>query len=293
LTELEIALVLLSALLHAGWSVTIKSSPDPLAFNLVQAWFAPLVGLALLPWIEIGEIPLQLLGWSAVSGVAHAIYFYWLTRAFEQGDMSLVYPIARSAPAFVPLVAVPLLGESLTLGGASGIGVVVLGMWAVYGRGALDRRNLWEPGTRYALLTLAASVAYSLLDKQGMAQMSELPWSSPLPRAVVFYLLLHATLVVVFTPLVLRKRSASALASAVRAELVRGSAASAVSFLGYGLILAALATAPVSYVVAVRQTSVLFAVVLSVAWLGERPGPARILGSVATVLGVGLIARFS
>jgi drug/metabolite transporter (DMT)-like permease len=293
LTEFEIALVLLSALLHAGWSVSIKSSPDPLAFNLVQAWFAPVVGLALLPWIDFGALPRSLLAWSAASGIAHAVYFYWLTRAFEQGDMSLVYPISRSAPAFVPLVAVPLLGESLSLGGAAGIAVVVLGMWAVYGSGQLDRTAVLAPGTRFALLTLAASVAYSLLDKRGMSQLAELPWTSPVPRAVVFYLLLHFTLVLVFTPMVLRKRSLPALLSAVRQELVRGTAASVVSFVGYGLILAALATAPVSYVVAVRQTSVLFAVALSVVWLRERPGPLRVLGAVATVVGVALIARFS
>lgn len=293
LSESEIAFVLLSALLHAGWSIAIKSSADPLGFNLVQAWFTPIVGLALLPWIRFDEIPASLLGWSALSGVAHAIYFYWLTRAFQYGDMSVVYPIARSTPALVPLVAVPLLGESLTLGGASGIAIVVVGVWAVHGIGRWDRASLLERGARFAFLTLAASVAYSLIDKAGMARIGDVPWTSPIPRAVVYYLLLHLTFVLVFSALVLRVRSWSSLVPAVRSEWVRGSAASAVSFVGYTLILAALATAPVSYVVAVRQTSVLFVVVLSVALLGERPGASRVVGAVATVIGVALIARFS
>ena len=51
-------------------------------------------------------------------------------------------------------------------------------------------------------------------------------------------------------------------------------------------------TAPASYVVAVRQTSVLFAVVLGVAVLRERPGRPRVVGAAATVLGVALIARW-
>ena len=292
LTEFEIALVLGSALLHAGWSVAIKSSDDPLAFNLVQAWFAPLVGLLLWPWLDLEALPASVWLWCALSGVAHALYFYWLTRAFEQGEMSLVYPIARSTPALVPFVAVPLLGESISLGGASGIAVVLLGMWAVNG-GFVDRHRLLEPAARYAGLTLLASVAYSLLDKRGMAELAATPLDSPLPRAAIFYVLLHVSLLIVFTPLVLRKRSPARLASALRACLLRGMTASAVSFVGYGLILAALATAPVSYVVAVRQTSVLFAVALSIVWLGERPGPLRIAGAAATVVGVGLIARFS
>jgi drug/metabolite transporter (DMT)-like permease len=63
-----------------------------------------------------------------------------------------------------------------------------------------------------------------------------------------------------------------------------------VSFASYTLILAALQTALVSYVVAARQTSVLFAVGLGVAVLGERPGRARVAGALATVAGVALIA---
>ena len=44
---------------------------------------------------------------------------------------------------------------------------------------------------------------------------------------------------------------------------------------------------------AVRQSSVLFAVVLGVLWLRERPGRERVVGALATVVGVALIARFS
>ena len=56
------------------------------------------------------------------------------------------------------------------------------------------------------------------------------------------------------------------------------------------LVLAALETAPVSYVVAARQSSVLFALLLGVFWLRERPGRPRLLGAVATVVGVAMIA---
>ncbi len=45
-----------------------------------------------------------------------------------------------------------------------------------------------------------------------------------------------------------------------------------------------------SYVVAARQTSVLFALALGVGWLGERPTAVRIAGAVATVTGVALLA---
>ena len=77
-----------------------------------------------------------------------------------------------------------------------------------------------------------------------------------------------------------------------RSELWTASLASAVACVGYGLILKALETAPASYVVAARQSSVIFAVVMSVVQLRERPGRSRVVGAAATVLGVFLIARF-
>jgi drug/metabolite transporter (DMT)-like permease len=63
-----------------------------------------------------------------------------------------------------------------------------------------------------------------------------------------------------------------------------------ISLASYGFILEALRTAPASYVVAVRQSSVLFVLILSVLLLRERPGPARLLGAGITVAGVAVIA---
>jgi drug/metabolite transporter (DMT)-like permease len=67
-------------------------------------------------------------------------------------------------------------------------------------------------------------------------------------------------------------------------------AALAASLLGYGLILEAYKTAPASYVVAVRQVSVLFALLFAVVWLRERPDRRRVIGAAATVVGVALIS---
>jgi uncharacterized membrane protein len=63
----------------------------------------------------------------------------------------------------------------------------------------------------------------------------------------------------------------------------------AISLASYSLVLEVLRTAQASYVVAVRQSSVLFAVALSWVWLGERPSRARVLGSVVIFAGVALV----
>jgi drug/metabolite transporter (DMT)-like permease len=286
----ELALVLASALLHAWWSVAIKGSGDPLVFNLLQL-VAPFVLLALIvPFVAWGEVPARVWWLLAGTGVCHGLYFYWMTRAFEHGDLTLVYPIARSTPAFVPLVSVPLLGERVSSGAACGIAIVVAGIWLVGAGAGLSRSALGSKAARFALATLAAGVGYSLFDKAAMATLGAAPWSSAIPRALVYGLLLSLAGTFVFAPLACW-RSGSGLAARLRAgDLARASFASVVSYLGYALILAALATAPVSYVVAARQTSVLFALLMGVFWLRERPSRPRIWGAVATVAGVALIA---
>ena len=288
--------MLLSALLHAIWSVSIKGSRDPLAFNVLQL-ATTLAGAFALPWlVPLRAIPAPIWALVAGTGVAHGLYYYWLSRALETGALSVVYPIARSAPAFVPLIAVLWLGETISRRGAVGIAVVVLGMWAVnWDVGAdLSERPGWRrftaPGTGFALLTLAASIGYSLFDKAAMVRLGALPWASVLPPAVVYFFLLGTSATCVFGPLAARRLSLAGLARVARSEWKAALAASLVSFASYGLILDALRTAPVSYVVAVRQTSVLFAVALGAVWLRERPTRLRVIGAAATVAGVGLVA---
>jgi len=288
----EFTLVLTSAFLHAVWSVSIKGSGDPVVFNVLQK-VAPLAALiAILPLIEPGEIPDRVWWLLALTGPAHGLYFYWLSCALEHGDLTLVYPIARSTPALLPLAAVPLLGESISPGGGLGIAIVVAGIWLVHAGAGLRWRALGGPAAAFAYGALAAGVVYSLVDKTAMAELASTPWTSPVPRAVFFYLLLMNASAVFFVPLALRRCGPRAVAASARSMLGPATIATLVGFLGYGLILKALETAPASYVVTVRQTSVLFAIVLGALRLRERPGRPRILGATATVVGVALIGWF-
>jgi len=284
------ALVLVSAVLHAWWSVSIKGSRDALLFNALQTAL-PLAGLlASLPWVDLGEVPPRAWACLAATTLCHTGYFWWLSRAFERGDLTLVYPITRSTPAFLPLVAAPLLGERLSALGLAGIATVVAGMWLVQ-LGAGPRRGAFrEPATRDALLTLATTVGYSLFDKAAMAALAGQAWSGAVPRAVFWNLALWSAAGCLFTALVARHRGLAALRAAARTDLAGPSRAAAVSLVGYALVLQAFTLAPASYVVAVRQTSVLFALGLGVLRLRERPGRPRIVGAVATVAGVALIA---
>ena len=165
-------------------------------------------------------------------------------------------------------------------------------MWLVHLGPGFERQSLTGLATRYALLTLFATVAYSLIDKAAMARLAADPWPGPVPRAITYSLLLQVSHALAFVPLFFRSRDLAALRTAAREQFARAAAAAVISFAGYALILRAFETALASYVVAVRQSSVLFAVALSALWLRERPSRPRVLGAAATVLGVALIAVF-
>ena len=288
MTATVLALVLVSALLHAAWSASIKGSSSPLAFTLAQH-------LLLLPFAVVGLASVagelltpRVLVCAAGTAIAHGLYGYWLALALERADLTLAYPIVRSTPALLPLLALPLLGEVPTPLGALGIAVVVSGIWLVHGRG-LSLRTLGAPTLRYAWLTLLATVGYSLSDKAGMQALGSDGYRGWLPPALVWYCVIAVTSSVVFLPLALRRVRQGELRATLGAEGGRAALAVLVSLVGYGLILEAFRRAPASYVVAVRQSSVLFAAVLGVALLGERPDRGRLAGAAATVAGVGLI----
>lgn len=294
-----VAIVLLSALIHAVWSIFIKGSPNPLAFNLIQALPLCLIFVTLLPLVELTGLSTTFWCLLATTGVFHALYLYWLSLAFEVGDLSLVYPIARSTPAFLPFFAGPILGERITPLGAVGIATVVAGMWAVQLGGPVALRGepggawwraLRRPELTLAYLTLATTVGYGLTDTALMRELAGMPWASPVPPSIFCFFAIWVVTAVLFVPLALRRLEWGVVRRAAREEWRRATMAGLISVAGYGLILKALETGPASYVVAVRQSSVLFVLVLSVLVLGERPGLVRTLGALATVAGVGLIA---
>ena len=166
---------------------------------------------------------------------------------------------------------------------------MVGGIWLVHAEGGL-RAAFRSPGIGYAWLTLAVGVAYSFADKAGVSALAAGEWSGALPPALAWFSVSGLAAPIVFVPIAWRRMPREQLARAFRSDVPRAFGASFASLVGYGLILHAYTTAPASYVVAVRQTSVLFAVAIAILFLGERPSRRRIAGATATVAGVALIA---
>jgi drug/metabolite transporter (DMT)-like permease len=250
----------------------------------------PLFVPILILGFDLSEIPARVWGLVIASAVIHAFYGYWLSRAYAHTELSVAYPIVRSTPAFVPFIAVPFLGESVSLLGGLGIALVVASLWIVTTDGHRGAAAFRSRGALIAYLALATTVGYSLVDKEAMRILAEGPWSGRLPRAVAFMALMWILYLPLFLALARRSIPTADVIRVVRTRAVVVIASGLIAFVSYALVLHAMQTASVSYITAVRQSSILFALAIAVMVLRERPGRLRVLGGVLNVAGVALIA---
>lgn len=275
MTPLVVVLVLAAAGLHAGWNVLLKTSGDPLPTSTrALAASALLVTPGLLSvWFLTGHPSLPALGWLilVLSALAEAAYFVFLSRAYQAGDLSVVYPVARGTGPLVA-VAAGLLILREHLGALELVGVVALlgGIWAV-------RKPKLDAAVLPALVTGVFIGVYTTLDRVGVNLGS--PW---------LYAGLLWGLMAVFLAALTRGRP---LAPGAGENWRLSIAIGLMMATAYGFVLFALTVAPVAIVAPLRESAIVLVTAWGVWRMKEREGATiRIAGAVAIVAGIVLIA---
>jgi len=181
---LPLALVLASAVSHGLWNYMAKEGKDKESFmlllNLTSLPLLLPVFLLVLPEIYL---PLDIVPYLLVSGLAETVYFLGLGKAYESGDLSIVYPVARSSPVFVTIAAAIFLGETISLIGLLGILVIFIGVYILHLKG-MTRKDLVAPvrylmsgSSRYAVIAALGTTVYSITDKLGVTTVDPLLYS--------------------------------------------------------------------------------------------------------------------
>ena len=285
--------MLLSAVIHVGWNTLLKSSAHPRTFSLLKG--SVLVALAVIasPWIPFDQVPDSLWIFCIISGVIHTVYIIALSSAYETGDISFVYPIVRSSPALVPLAAYFLIGERLSTQGITGIAIVVACILLLQKRpnihGSGFRNLILRKDLFWALLTLATVVGYTIVDKAGMVEFSSADGIFSVWRGPIYFMLENAICYALFWLYIIVKGFPD-VRPLIRTEGKQVVAAALGTILSYSLILHVLQTEIASYVVTLRQSSVLMAVLTGVLYFREGQGIYRIAVAVAMLAGFYLVA---
>ena len=169
-----VLLVLFSACLHALWNGYSKASRSPQIFFFWVGVFTATIAIVIFA-IQPPVIPPSVRIYVVASGLVHAVYWFSLSQAYSSGDISYVYPIARSAPGFVPLFAFLFLHEAISARGLMGILCIIFSIYLLQQRGGgmqlkkLIRRTKQRDAI-WAFSTLCTVIAYSLIDKKGMSE---------------------------------------------------------------------------------------------------------------------------
>ncbi|MCB1310757.1 MAG: EamA family transporter [Sedimentitalea sp.] len=267
--------VLGAAFLHALWNALVKSGASKLTgmliLTLVQGGIgAVLAGVRPLPAAEVWP-------WLLASGLFHAGYKLFLAFAYEQGDLSRVYPIARgAAPMIVTVISAAVLADAIAPVAYAGIFVLGAGI-AVMARGAFangESRRL----VPLALCSAAMTAGYSLVDGLGARVSGD---------AMMYVGWLFALDALLFTPAALALRGTSVIVAA-RRDWAIGALAALASYGAYAIAVWAMTQAPIALVAALRESSILFAVLIGWLAFGDRMDRGKALAALLIVLGMGL-----
>ncbi len=266
---LATVLALASAVLHAGWNLAAKRSVDPFLALWGQFLLAGTIGAVLLA--VTGGLPAGVWWWALGSALFHVPYIVALGWAYRHGDFSLAYPLARGGGALLAAIGgLVFLGDDLSPLSMAAIAVVVSGM-ALLAWGA-------APAQVAAALCVAVSIGgYTLFDSHAAREYERFTY--------VFASQAATAVTATLTGVAMGR--ARDLLTLPRAAWLRMIVAAVMTITAYGLVLVAVRRAPVGYVAALRESSVLIAVLVGSRLLGE--GRARIRGTAAALILGGLV----
>lgn len=270
------AMVIGAAMLHAIWNALVKSGADKTLGIAAVVMGQGVIAVLVLPFVA--ALDWSCWPWLVASVVLHIGYQFFLGSAYRTGDLTQVYPIARGvAPLIVAAVSVTLLGVVLRAMELVAIGVIAAGIMSlslVRQRDGLRNRK----AAGLAVITGCFIAGYSLVDGTGAriagTGLGFYAWSSL--ANTVFYAAIGSAL----RPGMMRE-----LRGMGKVVLIGGGA----SFVAYAMVVNAFMHAPIALVTALRETSIVFALLIGVFFMGERLDLGKVVSTLLTLCGAALL----
>ncbi|HEY4164693.1 MAG TPA: EamA family transporter [Dongiaceae bacterium] len=275
-------LVLLAAVMHASWNVMVKLGNDALLNMGLIMGFASVLGLVLAPFVDFPDRA----SWVFLLGslVTHLGYYLFLLLAYRYGELSQVYPIARGSAPLLVAVSAWLLPphESLTLLQMFGVASISSGIFTLAIDKPLDGKHKWQ-AIACGLLTGFTIMGYTMFDGEGIRH-AGMPESQQFGY-IVWLFILDGPLLIAFC---FWRRGRTAIAFGLK-NWKLGLLGGALSGCAYGIAILAMRSAELAHVSALRETSVIFAALMSAYLLKERFRKRRYFSVSLVALGAVLL----
>ena len=277
MSPLVLSAVLFAALLHATWNAMIKVSGDRLIIMGVTTATTSLLALPILFYIPL-PAP-ESWPYLILSACVHTFYMLVLVRAYGLGDFAQVYPLSRgSAPLLTGTLGFLILNESMQSSELFGMLLVVVGIFGLALETSAGVLRLSRPVLFYSLLTGLCITTYSLVDGIGVRlsgnSLSFIVW--------MFFLDGFLVPLIAFT-----KRPRAVFFNTIKTVWKTGLLISLLSTTGYAIIVWAFSQERIAPVAVLRETSVLFAMLISVLIIKEAFPTLRVL--IVSVILTGII----
>ena len=274
MSSLVFTVVLSAALLHAIWNAIVKAGGDKFLTMIMVTTAAAALSAALLPFLRAPAMA----SWpfAIASALFQITYFLLVARTYQIADMSQAYPLMRgTAPLIVALVSVFRLGDALSPIAWFGVIGICLGIFSIaLGSAIKDRKGLY-----LALLNALVIAAYTLIDGIGVRR-------SGTAAAYTLWVFLMSGLPLALWAMTARR---SSFLPYLRRYWGLGIAGGLGTTASYGLALWAMTLAPVAVVAALRETSILFGIMIAGLVLKEPIGPRRVISACIIAGGAAIL----
>ena len=271
------AAVVFAAVLHASWNAVAKSQSDKLLTMTALVFGSAFWGALLLPMTNAPHPQSYI--YIAVGVVLHVGYQIVLQASYKLGDLSLVYPISRgTAPLIVMVFSVVVWQidfEPVTL---MGVVAIILAVFCLaFTKNGAGGRN--PKAVVFALMTACFIASYSLTDGTG-ARLSGDPLG--------YYARLTIANGVFFIPFVLFKKPVLVMRAFQQQKMIMFFGGFA-SFAAFAIVMWAFTQAPIAMVTALRESSIMFAMMIGVFFFKEKFGLLKLAATILTLLGMILL----
>ena len=270
MSAVAVGLALVAAILHASWNAFLRTGADRLWSITVMSLTGSIITLPLLFLVPVpgaAAWPYILLSSGLQVG-----YSLFLVAAYRQGELGQVYPIVRgTVPLLVTLGGFLFFGEVLGPWQTLGVLLIATGIMSL----SLGKTRAATSSILFALTTGLIIACYSTVDSRGVKLVE-------FPLAYALWVLFLFGIMITIAFAITRRGLAIDLKSPLTWKAAGGGV---VAMLAYGLVVVAYAYAPAGLVTAVRETSVVFAVLIGALMLGEPLMVRRLLACVVVAGG--------